>query len=172
MDAYLTKPLQLTELSDVLKRWHQDGQATAVAALAAAVTPATPAPSAPAPIEKPPIDRADLARILGDDDPAQLNRIISAFCHSWQESLAAIEDLLARGDAPGLAEAAHAAKGIAQYGAAGRLAAAAGELEALARAENWTQAAASVRYLKSETRRLEAFLTTSGLLENEQLKTA
>ncbi|MEQ9607282.1 MAG: ATP-binding protein, partial [Kiloniellaceae bacterium] len=171
MDAFLTKPLQLAELSDVLRQWHQNGpQAAAAAPAAPAPREATPMDRPP--IDRPPIDRADLARILGDDDPAQLDRIIEAFCHSWQESLAAIEQLLERQDAAGLAEAAHAAKGIAQYGAAGRLAAAAAELEALARAENWAQAAASVRYLKSETRRLEAFLTTSGLMGHEQLKTA
>jgi HPt (histidine-containing phosphotransfer) domain-containing protein len=172
MDAFLTKPLNLAELHSVLRQWHQGGPSAATVAPAAAVTPAAPAPIDAAPLERPPIDRADLARILGDDDPAQLDRIVRAFCHSWQESLAAIEHLLERRDAPGLAEAAHAAKGIAQYGAAGRLAAAAGELEALARAENWTQAAASVRYLNSETRRLEAFLTSSGLMGHEQLKTA
>ena len=167
MDAYLAKPLKLAELSAVLKRWHCGNRPAATAPATAVSSGGTEGS-----LDLPPIDKTDLARILGDDDPAQLERIIRTFCLSWQNSLAAIENLLARQDAEGMAEAAHAAKGTAQYAAAGRLAAATAELEAQARAENWTQAATTVRYLKSETRRLEAFLTTSGVKEHEQRKTA
>ncbi|MGD1876527.1 MAG: ATP-binding protein [Kiloniellaceae bacterium] len=172
-DAYLSKPLKLAELSATLMQWHNAAPATNAGNDGTNVGDKADATASPSEDDAAPaIDRAALARLIGQDDPAAIDQIAREFFYSWQDSLSALDHLLKQQDAEGLAEAAHAAKGTAHYGAAERLATVCASLEALARSERWTEAAAAVQDLKCETRRLQTSLTTSGLIQHEQLRSA
>ena len=164
-DAYLSKPLTLAELRETLTQWHLGEQPPAPEddgnkRPAACVSDNT----------REPIDRDALARILGDSGPGVIDRVMRDFFGSWQDSLAAIGQELKHRDPSGMAEAAHAAKGMAQYGAAAQLAADCARLEKLARDECWPEAATTVERLKIETRRLQIYLTRLGVIGYEQFR--
>ncbi|MGE5767523.1 MAG: response regulator [Bacteroidota bacterium] len=152
-DAYLAKPLRLAELADALQRWH-DASPPLTAFQAAAMSPG----DVPSQGARAPVDDATLAAILGDDDPWLLHRVKQDFFAAWQESFLELRRLLEQRDADALCEAAHAAKGLAHYGAAARLAGDCGRLELLAREGRWTEAVAAFEALAFETRRLQAQL--------------
>jgi len=152
-DAYLAKPLRLAELAEALRRWHGDDPS-----LAASPTAAMAPREAPADGGHTPIDSTALAAILGDEDPRLLRLTMQDFFSAWQESLPELRQLLEQRDADALCEAAHAAKGLAHYGAAARLAGDCGRLERLARERRWIEAAAAFEALALETRRLQAQL--------------
>ena len=154
VDAYLTKPLKLGELSNALI---QGGH------------PGAPQPAEP---KEDPIDRAALAEMIGQNNPEQIDQVVREFFYSWQDSLSAIEHQLGEQNAAELAEAAHAAKGTARYGMARRLAEECALLEGLATSAHWAAATATVERLKKETRRLQIHLTKSGLIGYEQLRSA
>jgi CheY-like chemotaxis protein/HPt (histidine-containing phosphotransfer) domain-containing protein len=165
MDAYLPKPVSLADLATMLKRWYrptdtvttvpQGGNDPEVGAEDTAETP---------------INRKALAELLGEDDPEVLDQLVRDFFRCWQGSLAALDRPLDDRNAPSLVEAAHAAKGTARYGAADRLAVGCARLEEAAKAQQWVESAAIVEQLKQDTHHLETFLTTSGLIEDEQLR--
>lgn len=152
-DSYLTKPLSIGQLSDTLHRWYDAGGESDS-------THTTPPAleRSPSNVEPAPIDAALLASILGDDDPNILKRTVREFLTAWQESLSSLHQLLRDRDADGLAEAAHAAKGIAHYGAAHRVIDHCARLERLAQAHQWPEAASVFESLKQETKRIQDHL--------------
>ncbi len=175
VDAYLTKPLKLGELSNALIQGGHAGSGHAGDGHPGAPQPAEPRDAAPAPAAEPkedPIDRTALAEMIGQNDPEQIDQVVREFFYSWQDSLSAIEHQLGEQNAAELAEAAHAAKGTARYGMARRLAEECALLEGLATPARWAAATATVERLKKETRRLQIHLTKSGLIGYEQLRSA
>ena len=168
-DLYLSKPLKLGELSAALTR---GGAAVASGAPLPQDDPRGTSAREVAATTTPPIDRAGLAELIGQNDPAQIDQILREFSYNWQDSLSAIEHQLRARDAAGLREAAHAAKGTARYGMAARLADDCAQLEKLANDARWTASAAIVERLRRETRRLHLYLAQTGLNGHEQLRSA
>ncbi len=153
-DDFLSKPLQLRQLAETLHRWHDKGVVAGArdsdADSAAAATATTP--------EMPPFDASVLAGILGSSDPIIMKPVMHAFMSSWQNSLSTIRQRLRERDAPALSEAAHAAKGLAEYGAAPRLAVNCARLETLARTHCWPDAAGVIEVMEQETGHLQRHL--------------
>jgi two-component system, sensor histidine kinase and response regulator len=152
-DAYLAKPLRLAELAEALRQWH-GGDPSHTASRTAAMAPQ----EASAAGGDAAIDSTALAAILGSEDPRLLRLTMRDFLSAWQESLPELRQLLEQRDADALCEAAHAAKGLAHYGAATRLAGDCGWLERLARERRWIEAAAAFEALAFETRRVQTQL--------------
>ncbi|WP_193369853.1 ATP-binding protein [Pelagibius marinus] len=156
-DAFLAKPLKLTALSAFLTQERPEEPAAAPHHKDAAAAP---------------IDRGVLAELIGRDDAPSIDRLARDFFECWQESLADIVRRYAEADAEGLAEAAHAAKGTARYGAAHRLAAGCARLEALAHDGRRADCAAALEDLQTETYRLQTYLTDTGVIGYENRRSA
>ena len=126
MDDYLTKPLQLDELTRVLHHWLQE-------------SPMTPSPegpaSSPAP-EQPLLDGPTLQGLLDLDDGATglLSEMVAIFRDDTPRRIQDILEALDKGDADELSRAAHALKGGSGALGAKALRVLAADLEALGRA--------------------------------------
>jgi HPt (histidine-containing phosphotransfer) domain-containing protein len=152
-DDYLSKPLKLEELADKLDYWHGgNGRA------APADNTGPPTESRQSAACDPPIAIEELAGILGDDDRRVLMQVVQDFAVAWQRSLCALRQPLHSRDAGTLADAAHAASGLARYGAAPQLAVGCSRLEQLARARAWQEATETFATLELETERLATYL--------------
>jgi signal transduction histidine kinase/CheY-like chemotaxis protein len=151
MDEYLTKPVTLRKLEKVLGTWlpsSAGAASVATVARAAAVPPA--------------VDRAALAAMLGDEDPAGLAGLLQIFADEFAPLLAAVQRALAGGDRGALRGAAHAAKGAAGSAAAGALAALLAQLEAAAADAAHAELASLVAAAYAEFERVRAEIAALG----------
>ncbi|MEN3974905.1 ATP-binding protein [Emcibacter sp. SYSU 3D8] len=132
MDDYMSKPVELKHLDEMVRRWMPKG--AELRRPAGAAPPAVPAaaPSAPAPI-----DMEVLARILGKDDPNYLRLMLDVFWQSVEDSPAKLHQLAEVRDARQLKSAAHSARGAAASAGANILAELLGILEAAADGQEW-----------------------------------
>jgi CheY-like chemotaxis protein/HPt (histidine-containing phosphotransfer) domain-containing protein len=103
MDDYLTKPLDVSRLREVLERFVGSSTDVPVAASPMPVQPAS-APACDASI------RTRLAEIAGDDLDF-MSELVSSFILSGEESLAQMHAALQRNDRASLARAAHKLRG-------------------------------------------------------------
>jgi len=105
-----------------------------------------------------PIDADAIARIrdLGDGDDALLRELIEAYIADAPARLSAVRDAIARGDAAGLARAAHGLKSSSLDMGARDVAAIAGEIEALGRGGSFDGAAALAARLDAAFERARA----------------
>jgi two-component system, sensor histidine kinase and response regulator len=105
MDGYLTKPIEVERLRNVLKRY---GLAKDEASLCA---PAPPPPPPPPNVNlKPAVDLAGFNRIT-DGDHAFAQELIATFIASGEQQLAGMAAAVAISNRPALARAAHQLKG-------------------------------------------------------------
>lgn len=125
MDDYIGKPVRVAGLQALLDRRFCGDEPADVRSEAGM----EPSPSAV-------LDPGRLAMIRAMRKPGRpclLTRLVSMFRDSAEDKLAAMEGALARGDAPGLGEAAHALKNSAANLGADELAGACKGLEEMAR---------------------------------------
>ena len=169
MDAYLSKPVGLSELSRALDQWWGGTPQQAQAAAAAEESEATPAESAAG---GPPIDRQGLADLIGDDDEETIDALIQDFFENWQQALAGVHGSWQRREAAALRAAAHAAKGTARYGMAPVLAEICQDLEHQAEDAGWDRLQRLIDDLDAETERLRAHLQAGGLIGEGERQSA
>jgi len=141
MDDYLTKPLDISRLQDVLDRFMGSRAATSVA-------------PAPAPVVQ--LDnaiRARLNEIAGGDDEFA-SELISAFVISGEEALREMNAALTAKDRGALGRAAHKLKGASANLHVDALATMSGELEANAKAGKDNEAPQAVARISAEFQRV------------------
>ncbi len=174
MNAYLSKPASLSELSATIQKWWKASEKDLEEAPSEAEECALPEEAAQEPSSEaaPPINREALAELLGEDDPETLDALISDFFRSWQTSFAALEEPLENKDTTALREAAHAAKGTARYGMANSLADTCETLEKLAGSGELDGAEDLIKSLETETDRLKSYLEDAGLICDEERQSA
>ncbi|HIC79812.1 MAG TPA: response regulator [Kiloniellaceae bacterium] len=177
MDAYLSKPVGLSELSRALEQWWHpslnEGAAEAVAAESPADLPRDRAePKEATETSQPPIDRQGLAELIGEDDEGTINALIADFFDNWQTALFALYDPWSSRDAVRLRAAAHAAKGTARYGMAPLLATTCEALEKQAEGEDWENLRNLIETLETETDRLQSYLRSQGLVNDVERQSA
>lgn len=144
MDDYLAKPVTLEKLRGKLAAWlSQVGTASIVAT------------ESKVEVEDA-VDRAALAALLGDDDPAAIDELLSIFVGDYRTLENAIAAALEAGDRNALARAAHAAKSAAGSAAAKELTALLARLEELAPAAEPDVLAALTRAAASAFARVAA----------------
>jgi len=140
MDAYLSKPLQAQQLSQLID----------------SMAPASGAPPEMAPASAPCAtvfdQQAALARVQGDRE--MLQEIARLFFVATPELLATIRESIARGDSQALARAAHSVKGTVDSFGAQAAREAALRLEVMGRGGDLTQAAPACAELEQEVAHL------------------
>jgi CheY-like chemotaxis protein/HPt (histidine-containing phosphotransfer) domain-containing protein len=144
MDAYLSKPLQVQQLFQVIE--------SMVPASAHTPEGASDAEPASAVFDQ----QAALARVKGDREMFQ--EIVELFCAETPEMLAALRASIARGDGPALERTAHSLKGTVSSFGAPAARDAAFRLEAMGRSGDLTQAEPACAALEREITRLTCAL--------------
>jgi signal transduction histidine kinase/CheY-like chemotaxis protein len=144
MDDYLSKPVNLTDLDKMVRKWLPKAAAmrgTAGGPPLETLQPAGAAPMDPGATARKgtPIDMAALGVLLGESDPLFLREILESFLTTMDGTPAALRDLAAGDDALTLINAAHAAKGAAASACADELAALCKQLEEAGRNEDWPE---------------------------------
>jgi HPt (histidine-containing phosphotransfer) domain-containing protein len=140
MDAYLAKPLEMTQLRGVL------------ASLGKGRLPSGKAPKTPKP-EAGLLDAAQLLDRVGGDRRA-LDRLVRLFLTDSRVLLAHVREAADRGQAPELRRAAHALKGsVANFGAPAAVAAAA-RLQQMGESGDLSEASAACASLEQELARV------------------
>ncbi len=154
MNDYLTKPMQLPELEEVLDR---------------ALMRITPVPrenteQREAGVLDPAVV-ASLKELREPNQPDPFKELVDLFLKDARSRLDKLDEGLAEQTELKLASTAHTLKGSASNLGARRLAAAAAKLEKAAKAGNWTEAADILLDVKSEFQRVEEALLTE--LQND-----
>ncbi|WP_420345210.1 ATP-binding protein [Pelagibius sp.] len=165
MDAYLSKPVGLSELSRALEQWWHPS-------LKEDTLPAPAASPESSEEKQPPIDRQGLAELIGEDDEDTINALIADFFDNWQAALFALHEPWSSRDAVRLRAAAHAAKGTARYGMAPLLAATCETLEKQAEDGDWDGLRNLIETLEAETDRLQTFLRNQGQISDVERQSA
>ena len=157
MDDYLTKPLDISRLQDVLDRFMNPDAA-----------PAAPAPAVAAcPPETPASIRARLSDI-GGDDPQFVDELIVTFIAGAEDSLHELEAAASRDDLVALARVAHRLKGASANLHIETLAALTLELETHARAGEARDWRADLEKLRAEFTRAASWLTAELSSESQR----
>jgi CheY-like chemotaxis protein len=142
MDGYVSKPIQEAEL------WR------AIRAVVPQTLPVpTDTPALPREPADPVLDRAALLQRVGGD-PATVEQVVGLFQDACPPALQTIREAFARGDAEGLAKAAHYFKSMVGSLAAPSAFAAALRLENAGLQADWTGAAESVAALETQVESL------------------
>ena len=151
MDDYLSKPVSLSDLDKMVRKWLPKAAALRRPVDGAAPSLAAPAAVAPTTViteinghpargiggGTAPIDLAALGIMLGDSDPDFLGSILESFLTTMEDTPATLQALAAGDDAAEFTSAAHSAKGAAASACAGDLAALCKALEDAGRKEDW-----------------------------------
>jgi two-component system sensor histidine kinase/response regulator len=151
MDAYLSKPIHAKELFAVIERF-------------TAATPADPADTPADTVETtsppaPSFSPEDLLERVGGDRQL-VAELVTLLAHDAPDAIAALQRTLADGDAAGLQQAAHRLRGALLNFGADTAAAAALEVETLARAGTIEHASTPVQRLIESVTQLLADLDT------------
>ena len=112
-----------------------------------------------------PVDLNRLSEILGEDDEAEVLRVLGWFVDGIPDLVSSIDEALAGRDARALEDAAHAGKSAALNAAAPRLAALLRQIEQSAAATRWDALAALVAEADSEFDRVAVFCRNRGMRE-------
>ena len=151
MDDYLSKPLQVDKMLEVIGRLVSAADTSEAAAENTARAQTEDLPDCV-------FDAAAALERTGDD-PELLSEILDLFRAQVPPARAAIEDAFERRDAPALERAAHSLKGAAANISAEEVHAAAWDLEEAARRVNWKKAADAWTALQAALPRLTLALS-------------
>jgi len=154
MDDYLSKPTNLETLNATLRKWLP----AAIRLRRKRSHDRLAEESLPPDTAAAPIDLAALNAFAQDGDDTFLNEMLALFRSTEAETFNTLSQLVAAGDASGLYQAAHAAKGSAGSAFAHHLAALFDELETLARAEDWAKIKALEPRIGAEFTRVMTFI--------------
>ncbi|MBN2505681.1 MAG: response regulator [Verrucomicrobia bacterium] len=149
MNDYLTKPMRLFELEQVLDR----------ALLRITPTPRDGTEAREADVLDPAV-MAGLKELREPGQPDPLTELADLFLHDAKPRLARMDEALAEKDEFKLTSAAHSLKGSASNLGARRLAAASDKLQKAAKAGEWQEAADILLTVRSEFQRVEEALFT------------
>lgn len=159
MHEYLSKPLKLDALSELLQRVRlQLGKPPAPE------PPPGPTPTAAPSIQAPAEERMDLSVIEGlrslrePDQPDPLRHLVELFLKDSQARIKALEEALATADVPKAVAASHAFKGSASNLGARHLATLCGAIEKHAKAGELSAAKPLLEPLKEEFLHVQDFL--------------
>ena len=152
MDDYLAKPIEMTRLREMLKRWMPAPDEEAAA-------PPSSIPSAELLSEAvPPIDTAALREMFGDDDQT-IREILKEFPEPSEAVVNDMSNAYLAHDAVGVAEAAHKLKSSARAVGAHALAALCETLEASGRSADWAALDARMPNLSPLMRKISNYIT-------------
>jgi HPt (histidine-containing phosphotransfer) domain-containing protein len=159
MDDYLTKPLDISRLQDVLDRFmgRADGEQTP------AVVPSAAAPSADNAI------RARLVDVSGDDEEFMIE-LVNAFLSGGDDTVQELRAAVALGDAAAIGRAAHKLKGAAANLHVNNLATMCFDLETRARSDQKADWHADLEKVAAEFARVGENLRTEFGLEEPARK--
>ena len=138
MDDYVSKPVKIERMAEVLQRWLVSGGQPAGAT--------------------PPVDLGTLAGLLGDDSREAHAEVLSMFLEFYPPLEGDLADAVAVADRDALRQAAHTAKGAARNGAAVPLAALLQLIEVESPVAEWSRLATLQRQAAGEYRRVAAFI--------------
>jgi two-component system, sensor histidine kinase and response regulator len=157
MDGYLTKPIEVERLRNILSKFGLERQDHPLSTRAGMSIPAKP-PAAPAPV-----DLGEFHRISdGDADFAQ--ELIAAFIVSGEQQLADLQSAAAKNDRAALARAAHQLKGACANIHAHSLKAQAERLENDSLAADARTIEKDNALLRREFERVKQFLTDPSIV--------
>jgi signal transduction histidine kinase/CheY-like chemotaxis protein len=137
MDDYMSKPVELRHLDEVVRRWMPRGAELRRSGSAPPPVADKPSSAQAEPAAPKPIDMQILARILGKDDPSYLRLMLDVFWQSVEDSPARLRQLAEARDARQLKSVAHSAKGASASAGANVLAELLASLEAAADGQEW-----------------------------------
>jgi signal transduction histidine kinase/CheY-like chemotaxis protein len=159
MDAYVVKPASLAQLSEKIGELLGPGAPKVVGPMLAA-----------APLKGETVDFQALAKLVGEDDEAELRSIVVEYLATADPTLLRARAALERHDLLELKEVSHAGKGSAMNVCAGPLAESWAALEADALAANFGNAADDLNDLEARLRDLKTTfgLVSSGAVESDQ----
>lgn len=167
MNDFLSKPVKIEDLAQVLEKWltqpsstaHNKSEAVTHQPKISEASPHSP-PSAPDP-SAPPLDAvtlADLRRLGGDEEPTFFISVIDQFCQDSVSHLDAINLAIQGNNSDSLRKVAHAFKGCSRTIGAKPLAEIAFQLEQMGQTNNLEQAQAVFVALQEEFDRVQAAL--------------
>jgi len=147
MDAYLSKPVALDRLAELIETFLPKKQ----------TVPPPPPSAAPPPLPAP-VDLAALTEILGEADPEVFAEILNFFVETFGELSDRLNAAITARDRAALRATAHAAKGAARNAASPRLAEILAVLEATAEKEKWPTLAKKVKAADAAYAEVQAFV--------------
>jgi CheY-like chemotaxis protein/two-component sensor histidine kinase len=181
MDDFLTKPLTLDKLRDMMSKWltHDAGGSAGHTAIPAEETAAAPDPAGAQPQEQQelpepaaaippdstapvPLDLAQL-KVYSDGDSLIEQEILRDFWNSNNEDVGELRAAFASADLAAIAKWAHRIKGAARMVGAEPLGQVAQELETAAKQQQADEVERWMPALDTELERLGAFLTDQGV---------
>ncbi|MEX2451081.1 MAG: ATP-binding protein, partial [Rhodospirillales bacterium] len=145
MDGYLSKPVELAALDDVIGKWLPAADKLRANTMVQETFGAKAGPDlneSNAKMKKTiegaaPIDKNRLVELIGTDEPEVLRDMLQCFFQTTRDKPAELKRLVETKNAGGLYNAAHAAKGASASVGAGRLADALKDLQDAADAADW-----------------------------------
>jgi CheY-like chemotaxis protein len=155
MDGYLTKPIEVERLRNVLAKFGL--------AKDEAHSSNTSPQSNRSEVHRPPVDLGEF-HLVTEGDPAFAQELIATFIGSGEQQLADMTALVARSDCAALARAAHALKGASANIHAHTLKSLAERLEADSAAANVDACGHCVALLRQEFERVKQFLSDPGIV--------
>jgi len=158
MDDFVSKPFMISNLEKALERWRQWRRARAAGSPAVSASPSDLAAVEPAGDPAPEGEVIDLARAAGhvEGDLVLLREVVVGFADFAAEHLEDLARLVADQDAEAVATQAHGLRGSALNIGAERLVAAAGDLEAAAKAGSLVDGPDHLDRVVEEFQNLEA----------------
>jgi CheY-like chemotaxis protein len=153
MDGFLTKPIELRALLDVLDQWLPLRNVRS----SAEAQPALPLAVATANCASLPLDRTKLAELSGGDEQTE-REILADFRTTAGDDAAALAAALERADRNQITRISHRMKGASRMVGALALAAICEQMEAASRADDAAAIAAQSGALRREVERLQEFL--------------
>jgi len=155
MDDYQSKPTNLENLNEMLRKWLP--AAVALRRVKGAPRSDAPAEATASAIETPPIDIAALKKFIDADD-ATAREMLALFRESEGDSLANLDAMVRARDSKGVTSAAHGVKGAARSACAEMLASLSGELEEAAKDEDWRAIEELAPRIHGEFKRVMGFV--------------
>ncbi|EWY42695.1 histidine kinase [Skermanella stibiiresistens SB22] len=137
MDDYAAKPVRIEKLAEIIRLWALDLGDVAPSSDPPAPVPTSSSAPAPSPTAGDAVDLAQLAEIIGLDDPEILREVLGFFIETFPPLLDGLAQRMVERDRQAVKSVAHAAKGAARNAAAAGLASLLETLERGAPEADW-----------------------------------